>query len=969
MEGSGKAQTGTSDSPDVPGPPTGSVKRQVFMLAAGLIAAAGCVVAFSLAYLHREALQAGESLTESLAHIVEEQTSRTLQAADQRLQLVATRLQALEASRNLTEEAARTMLRQQLDGLPFVRAFYVLDARGRIVFDSDVGNIGLAQADREYFRIYQDRPATGFHVSAPARSRTGGNWLLAASRPLRDGAGKLTGVIVAAIEPSYFDQLWNEIHLSAGGAISLFRTDSVLMMRSPRNDAAMGQAFPQLSLFQKPLATRQHDTYRTTSVIDGQDRIASYRLLSGYPELLIVVARSYGDILGPWSRFALLASAIWLVASAVVAGLAALLYRQLRSQQQSDLRFRQLSQAMPQIVFISDGQGKILFINDQWTEITGEPVQAVLDRGWTDRVHPDDRGYTARNYKEMIRTGAVVPSEYRLRCRDDVYRWQLARAKPYRDQQGNIVSWYGTSTDINDMKVAEAALKNQADMMRMAGQISRVGGWVLEVPAMRMVWSDEAAAVLGLDTGADLTLDQSLELCDAPSRELAATAVRQCLESGTQFDVEVRLRTADGRDIWVRSIGLPVRDDAGRITGINGALQDITERRLATQALQTIATENASLLAQVRELNSGLEEKIALRTAELARQEALFRALAEEAPQPIWTVDPRGHVTFLSRAWYQMTGGSPPEWLGDEWVRLVHPDDVPTMSRNWQRCRETGELFTGTRRIRAHDGTFRTSQYRASPVRNEQGEVMFWVGVDADITDIMKIEEALRLSNEELKAFSYSISHDLRSPLTTIDGFSRLLATELGQAAPPKAMSYLSRIQASAHQMGQLIEGLLTLAQLSRIELQRKGVDLSAIAQEILERLQSAEAQRAAVIHVQRNLVVQADTFLMRSVMENLLGNAWKFTSRKAQTAISVGFSEEAQAFFVRDNGAGFDMAYADQLFGPFQRLHPAGDYPGTGIGLATVSRVITRHGGHIWAESLEGQGSTFFFTVPHPAS
>lgn len=381
--------------------------------------------------------------------------------------------------------------------------------------------------------------------------------------------------------------------------------------------------------------------------------------------------------------------------------------------------------------------------------------------------------------------------------------------------------------------------------------------------------------------------------------------------------------------------------------------------------LASIAIENARLFEQVRQLNDSLERKVTERTAALSRQEALFRALAEQAPEVVWNTDVRGALTYINRRWYELMGGTAEDWLGTRWFEVVHPDDQADVTANWVRCSKSGELYTGIRRLLAQDGTYHTMSYRASPVRGDADEILFWVGIDADITELKAIETALRVSNQELETFSYSVSHDLRSPLNTVNGFSNLLARELASTVDPKVKHYISRIQAGVDQMGQLIEGLLALAQVSRVALRRDEVNLSEIAQTILDRCQSREPGRAVTIQIDKGLSARGDGRLLHAAMDNLLGNAWKFSSKQPQAHISVGFSEDAGAFYVKDNGAGFDMAYAAKLFGTFQRLHAVSEFPGTGVGLATVSRIITRHGGRIWADASPGEGATFFFTLP----
>lgn len=389
--------------------------------------------------------------------------------------------------------------------------------------------------------------------------------------------------------------------------------------------------------------------------------------------------------------------------------------------------------------------------------------------------------------------------------------------------------------------------------------------------------------------------------------------------------------------------------------------------------LASIAIENARLLEEVSELNTGLEHKVAERTLELERQQALFQALAEQAPQVVWTSDPSGAATYFNRAWFDLMGGEFADWAGNGWYAAIHPDDVPEVHEKWKTAIASQAPYAGIRRLLAKDGSCHTMSYRASPVLDEQGGVAFWVGIDADITEVKAIESALRLSNQELEAFSYSVSHDLRSPLNTVDGFSRLLAKQLQgklTGSPAEKVShYLARIQVGVAQMGQLIEDLLSLAQVSRAPLVNKGtVDLSALASSILEEWQARHPDRKAVVHVEKGLKAHGDSRLVRVVMENLLGNAWKFSAQQPVTEITVGRQLDAAGlpeFFVRDNGAGFDMAYVDKLFVPFQRLHAAAEFPGTGIGLATVSRVVKRHGGRLWTESAPGKGATFFFTLP----
>jgi two-component system NtrC family sensor kinase len=227
--------------------------------------------------------------------------------------------------------------------------------------------------------------------------------------------------------------------------------------------------------------------------------------------------------------------------------------------------------------------------------------------------------------------------------------------------------------------------------------------------------------------------------------------------------------------------------------------------------------------------------------------------------------------------------------------------------------------------------------------------------------------EELERKNGELEAFSYSVSHDLRAPLRSIDGFSQLLLEDCAATLSDKGQDYLKRVRASAQRMGNLIDDLLQLSRVGRAAIHRDRIDLSAIANAVIEELRTKDPDRKVAVRVQERLLAEADPGLTRIVFDNLLGNAWKFTSKAGAARIDVEAKWEAGAatYCVRDNGAGFSMEYAESLFRPFQRLHSEADFPGTGIGLATVHRIIDRHGGRIWAESGIDRGTAFFFTLP----
>jgi len=242
-----------------------------------------------------------------------------------------------------------------------------------------------------------------------------------------------------------------------------------------------------------------------------------------------------------------------------------------------------------------------------------------------------------------------------------------------------------------------------------------------------------------------------------------------------------------------------------------------------------------------------------------------------------------------------------------------------------------------------------------------------------EITERSRAEQALRratasaeAANRELEAFSYSVAHDLRAPLRSIDGFSQALEEDYADSLNDEAVRYLKHVRDAAQQMGELIDDLLNLSRVTRAELRRENVKLSEIAESVISRLQESQPDRRVHVTIANDLTASADPKLVEVVLTNLLANAWKFTGKTPVPSVEFGadLSQDPCVFFVRDNGAGFDQKYVDKLFGVFQRLHTVDEFEGTGIGLATVRRIVLRHGGHVSAEGAVGQGATFRFTL-----
>ena len=372
------------------------------------------------------------------------------------------------------------------------------------------------------------------------------------------------------------------------------------------------------------------------------------------------------------------------------------------------------------------------------------------------------------------------------------------------------------------------------------------------------------------------------------------------------------------------------------------------------------------------------------RAEALRQNEERFRQLANAVPALVWTADASGAIIYFNEPWYEYTGLTPQESLGFNWAQVVHPESRQECLRAWHQAVESGRIYEGEARFHRFDDEYRWFLNRAHPSYDASGRVASWFGTSVDIDDKKRLEEnvsqmnlslerrvqertaQLEASNRELEAFSYSVAHDLRAPLRAIDGFNQALVEDFGPQMPDEAKDLFQRARQASQRMSQLIDDLLNLSRVSRAEVRQQTVNLSEMAATIAAELQKAEPDRRVQFRIQPDLVVTGDDHLLRLALENLIGNAFKFTRKKAEAEIEFGsvMRDGRRVLFVRDNGAGFNMQFVGKLFGPFQRLHSATEYPGTGIGLATVHRIIIRHGGTIWPESEQGQGTTFYFTL-----
>lgn len=496
----------------------------------------------------------------------------------------------------------------------------------------------------------------------------------------------------------------------------------------------------------------------------------------------------------------------------------------------------------------------------------------------------------------------------------------------------------------------------------------RAGIWEIDFGSGLLKWSPEMYDLHGFDRNsgplqAGVFFSRLVHAEDRASVQSAILTIAAGGEPGRKLDIEYRAARPDGTTVWISALGSIEQDQSGRPIRAMGIARDVSARK----------------------------------RVELAQRDAdrFIQQIADVAPSLIYVFDIETGTRIYGNRWLPDVLGyevSADTQVNEFMDRILHPDDR--------------QLLADYRRSHAHlpDDVVSEVEYRARHadgswhwflsrnlafVRNADGSVRQVIGTATDITAVKHAEEELRrlnaelerrvsartadltAANRELEAFADCVSHDLRGPLRAIGGFSRAVLDNCGEQLDTSGRRYLSHVTDAVQRMAEMIEGLLALSRTTRHELSLRAVDLSALARTALADLRHADPDRRVEIVIAPHAPATGDTRLLRVALDNLLGNAWKFTSRRELARIEFGIQLEQgePIYFVRDNGAGFDMAKAAALFVPFQRLHSAEEFEGTGIGLATVQRIVSRHGGRIWAQSAPDQGATFYFTLPNSSA
>jgi PAS domain S-box-containing protein len=663
---------------------------------------------------------------------------------------------------------------------------------------------------------------------------------------------------------------------------------------------------------------------------------------------------------------------------------------------QSEERFRDMLNGIPQLAWMAEADGRIFWYNERWYEYTGTSLEQMEGWGWQSVHDPEFLPQVLEKWAASIAEGTTFEMEFPLRAANGGFGTFLTRIVPLKGQDGRVLRWFGTNTDISEhtraeQRLAELArelshraeelassrktLEAQTAMFKLVLDSMGEGLIAADLEGHFLIFNNAACDLMGrgpedLPT-AQWTPHYKVFLPDGitpypPDRLPLVRALR-----GESVQVELIVQSSETRSMEITA--RPLRDARGNKCGGVAVLHDITERKrsegeLARQADELLHSRQ-DLETQTLMLQSVLDSMVeGLVVADENRKFILWNPAAKkilglgaaDVPPEEWSAH---YCTYMS-----------------DMVTLFPPEQNPLLRAI------RGEVSTALMFLRNPELNIAAwIESNGSPLRDKNGVVRGGVVAFRDITqkkaaelEIRKLNELLEqriadrtaqleAANNELEAFTYSVSHDLRAPLRHIGGFSRLLSEKFGSAMEPDAREYLQLIENGTHQMNLMVGGLLDLAKLGQRSLQRSLTELNPIVDGVILILRPECDGRDVEWRIAPLPAIECDPILMGQVFQNLLSNALKYSGRLTKAVIEIdSIQQEGKppVIFVRDNGAGFSMQAASKLFGAFQRMHTDAEFEGIGIGLATVHRIIQKHGGSIWAEAEPEHGASFYFTV-----
>ena len=608
-------------------------------------------------------------------------------------------------------------------------------------------------------------------------------------------------------------------------------------------------------------------------------------------------------------------------------------------QQQSEEHYRLLSETMLQGVVYQDANGTIISMNPAAERILGKRRDQFLGSSSVkeehDTLRENGESFPGLEHPSMValRTGQPVPAVIMgvFNPKTSGYRWISIGAVPvFRSGETCPYEVFTVFEDITERKRAENALRKSEERFKQMFRNHSAVMLLMEPESGEIIDANLAAEnFYGYTREGLLTLN--ISDINTLSPELIDTERHAALEGKrNHFIFPHRLADGDIRTVEVYSTPITVNNS----TLLFSIVHDITERKRAEDALRESESE--------------------------------FRSLAEAMPQIVWVTRPDGWNIFFNKQWMDYTGMTLEESCGHGWIKPFHPDDRQRAWDAWQNATQNNDVYSLECRLRRADGVYKWWLVRGLPVQDTKGTILKWFGTCTDIHELKQVEQELQAKNTEMERFTYTVSHDLKSPLITIQSYAGMIAKDLETGKYERAGEDVKRIEGAAGKMTDLLNDLLQLSRVGRMMNEPSTIDMNRLVADTLMQLAGSLKQNQVEVVLQSDLpAVHGDPKRIAEVVQNLIENAIKYRGDQTAPRIEIGTRQEGTecVFFVSDNGKGIDPRHFEKVFGLFNKLDAESE--GTGVGLALVQRIIEVHGGRVWVESEgEGLGSCFCFTV-----
>lgn len=627
-------------------------------------------------------------------------------------------------------------------------------------------------------------------------------------------------------------------------------------------------------------------------------------------------------------------------------------------KKENEIRLRAFLAATGDVIYRMNADWTVMYMLDGKGLLsdTGTPIEDWMEK----YTHPDDRQLVKNTIAKAVQNKSIYELENRVLLSDGAIGWVFSRAVPVLDEDGYIVEWIGTASDITSRKQTEHDLQKTKEQLEESKRLyEAITGSTPDLIYVfnlnyRFIYANRALLEMWGRTEQDAMGRGLLELGYEPwHAEMHEREIDEVVATKKTIRGEVSFPHATlGRRMY-DYIFAPVFNEKGEVYAVAGTTRDISDLKMAEDSLK--------------------------------QSEEQFRTLTQSLPQLIWTAETNGYCDFFNQRWYDYTGSTPELSVDSGWTKYIHPQHRNNLFSAWQQSLQSGTPIVYEFQLKAKDDSYNWFYVIGNPIKDADGNIRKWVGTLTNIEDQKAVEEKLeslvkertkelQQSNEDLQQFAHVASHDLKEPVRKTKTFASRLEKELGETMSEKGRLYLDKIYSATDRMNSMIEGVLTYATIGNMQQSNVQVNLNDILKDIKVDLEVSIEQKNAIINHQHLPTIEGSQVLLYQLFYNLINNSLKFAKATEAPIININaesYKERNRQFvriLVQDNGIGFDQDQAERIFNTFTRLNSKDKYEGTGLGLALCRKIVERHMGTIKAEAAEDEGALFIITLPiHP--